>query len=114
MLAALTDDGEGRLKLKVNRGKSAVASSSQRVYLGYSFMAGRDVKLRVPTETRQPLKAKLKALFRQGRGRNLVRFIREDLNPVIKGWINYFALAEVKRFAAEVDGWVRRRLRLIL
>ncbi len=105
---------EGRLQLKVNRGKSAVASSSHRVYLGYSCMAGRDAKLRVPKETRQHLKAKLKALFRQGRGRNLVRFMREDLNPVIKGWINYFALAAVKRFAEDVDGWVRRRLRLIL
>ena len=77
-------------------------------------MAGRDAKLRVPKETRQHLKAKLKALFRQGRGRNLVRFMREDLNPVIKGWINYLALAAVKRFAEDVDGWVRRRLRLIL
>ncbi len=105
---------EGRLQLKVNRGKSAVASSSHRVYLGYSCMAGRDAKLRVPKETRQHLKAKLKALFRQGRGRNLVRFMREDLNPVIKGWINYLALAAVKRFAEDVDGWVRRRLRLIL
>ena len=114
VLASLTDYVEGRLKLKVNRGKSAVARSSQRVYLGYSFMADRDARLRVPKETLQRLKVKLKALFRQGRGRNLGRFIREDLNPVMKGWINYFALAEVKRFAEEIDGWIRRRLRLIL
>ncbi len=91
-----------------------MASSSQRVYLGYSLMAGSDVKLRVPTAIRQHLKAKLKALLRQGRGRNLVRFIREDLHPVIKGWINYFALAAVKRFTDDVDAWVRRRLRLSL
>ena len=114
VLVSLTKYVEGRLKLKVNRRKSAVARSSHRVYLGYSFMADRDAKLRVPKATLQHLKVKLKALFRRGRGCNLPRFILEDLNPVIKGWINYFALAEVTRFAEEVDGWVRRRLRLIL
>ena len=60
------------------------------------------------------LRAKLKLLFRKGRGRNLGRFIKETLNPVIKGWINYYKLAEVKSFAEEIDGWIRRRLRLIL
>ena len=48
-----------------------------------------------------------------GRGRNLMKFIQEDLNKSIKGWINYFKLAEVKRFAKELDGWIRRRLRNI-
>ena len=114
VLVSLTRYVEGRLRLKVNEKKSAVAKSCHRVYLGYSFMADRDAKLRVPKETLEHLKVKLKVLFRQGRGRNLAQFILEDLNPVIKGWINYFALAEVKRFAEEVDGWIRRRLRLIL
>ena len=40
-------------------------------------------------------------------------FIKETLNKVIKGWINYFKLAEVKTFAKDLDGWIRRRLRNI-
>jgi RNA-directed DNA polymerase len=56
----------------------------------------------------------VKELFRKGRGRNVERLIREELTPLLRGWINYFKLAEVKQFAEELDSWVRRRLRLIL
>ncbi|WP_432821631.1 group II intron maturase-specific domain-containing protein [Trichloromonas sp.] len=55
-----------------------------------------------------------KDLFRRGRGRNLGRFTREDLNPVLRGWLNYFRLAETKGYAEDLDGWLRRRLRCIL
>ncbi|MFH1842630.1 MAG: group II intron maturase-specific domain-containing protein, partial [bacterium] len=48
------------------------------------------------------------------RGRNLGRFIAEDLKPLLKGWINYFRLAEVKGIFEELDGWVRRKLRNIV
>ena len=56
---------------------------------------------------------KLKQMFRQGRGRNLKKFI-EELKPVLLGWINYFRLSEVKRVFEELDGWIRRRLRTIV
>jgi len=49
-----------------------------------------------------------------GKGRNLRGLIRKDLNPVIRGWINYFRLAKTKGFAEELDQWIRRRLLLIL
>jgi len=105
---------EKRLRLKVNKEKSAVAKLYQRKFLGYSFTWHKQPKIRVPKESIKRLKANLKSIFRRGRGRNLQRFITEDLNPVVRGWINYFRLAEVKRFAEEIDGWIRRRLRLIL
>lgn len=105
---------EEKLKLKVNRSKSAVARAHQRKFLGYSFTWHKEPKIRVPEESTRRLQKSLKAIFRKGRGRNLQRFITEDLNPTIRGWINYFRLSEVKTFAEEMDGWVRRRLRLIL
>lgn len=105
---------EEKLKLKVNRSKSAVARAHQRKFLGYSFTVHKEPKIRVPEESTKRLQKALKAIFRKGRGRNLQRFIKEDLNPTIRGWINYFRLAEVKSFAENIDGWVRRRLRLIL
>ena len=111
---SITKFVEDKLKLKVNRGKSAVAKAHQRKFLGYSFTWHKQPKIRVPEETVMRLRVYLKTIFHKGRGRNLQRFITEDLNPVLRGWINYFRLAEVKTFAEDTDGWVRRRLRLIL
>ena len=71
-------------------------------------------RLKVAPESVARLKAKLRVLFRQGRGRNLGRFIQEDLTPLLRGWLNYFRLAEVKGVFEELDGWIRRKLRCIL
>lgn len=114
MLESITQFVEIRLKLKVNRDKSAVARSDQRTFLGYSFTRHKEPKIRVPKETVPRLRSYLKAVFKRGRGRSLQRIITEDLSPILRGWITYFRLAEVKRFAEETDGWIRRRLRLIL
>lgn len=114
VLESITKFVEKKLKLKVNREKSAVGKPSRRKFLGYSCTGGKQSKLRVSRQAIRNLKVRLKPLFSQGRGRNLGRFIKEDLNPIIRGWINYFKLAEVKTFAEDLDGWIRRRLRLIL
>jgi len=111
---SITNFVEKTLKLKVNRRKSAVARPHQRKFLGYSFTWHKQPRIRVPKETVKRLRIHLKSIFRIGKGRNIQRFITEELNPVFKGWINYFRLAEVKMFAEGIDGWIRRRLRLIL
>lgn len=114
VMASITAYVEKRLKLKVNREKSAVARPVQRVFLGYSFTIHRKTRIRVPKTSVQKMKSKLKDLFRQGRGRNVQRFIKETLNPVLRGWMHYFRLAETKLFAEELDSWIRRHLRCIL
>ncbi|MCK4816481.1 group II intron reverse transcriptase/maturase [bacterium] len=103
-----------RLKLKVNWEKSAVDRPWRRTFLGYSYTWHKSPKIRLPRRTIQRFRRKAKQLFRKGRGRNLGRFIEEDLNPLIRGWINYFHLSEIKGFAEELDSWIRRRLRLII
>jgi len=105
---------EEDMKLKVNRGKSAVARPVTRVFLGYSFTAHKQPKIRVPDKTCMKMRAKLKLCFRQGRGCNVERLICEKLNPLLRGWMNYFRLSEAKGFAEELDGWVRRRLRCVI
>ena len=114
VLESITRFVEGKLKLRVNREKSAIARPHQRKFLGYSFTWHKKPRLRVHKESTKKVRMYLKSIFRRGRGRNLHRFITEELNPVIRGWINYYLLAEVKTFAEELDGWIRRRLRLIL
>lgn len=111
---SITKFVEEKLKLKVNRGKSAVARAHQRKFLGYSFTWHKQPKIRVPKESVKRLRKYLKTIMRTGNGRNLQKFITGDLNPILRGWINYFRLAEVKIFAEDIDGWIRRRLRLIL
>jgi len=103
-----------KLRLKVNKVKSAVARSWQRIFLGYSYTNNKEPKIRVPQETVKRFKSKAKQLFRQGRGRNISKLIKEDLNPLIRGWINYFKQAEVKQFAEDLDCWIRRKLRNII
>lgn len=114
VMASVSRFLEKRLKLKVNRDKSAVDRPWNRKFLGYSVTVHRDPRLKAAPESVKRFKAKLKGLFRQGRGRNLGRFIQEDLIPVLRGWGNYFRLAEVKGVFEELDQWVRRKLRCIL
>ena len=105
---------EKRLKLKVNRAKSAVDRPWKRKFLGYSMTSNREPRLKVAKESVQRLKSNLIKCFHRGRGRNLKRFIEEDLNLKLRGWFNYFALVEVKNVFEELDMWIRRHLRNIL
>lgn len=114
VLESIMDYVEGKLKLKVNRDKSAVERPSRRTFLGYSFTVGKEPRVRVPKKTVQKIKSKIKQHCRKGRGQNLQRFIEETLNPVLRGWTQYFRLSETKQFARELDEWIRRRLRCIL
>jgi RNA-directed DNA polymerase len=114
VLNSMTRFVETILRLKVNRVKSAVARPWGRKFLGYSFTSHKQCKVRVAAQSIKRFRKHLKELFRMGKGRNLRRFIQMDLNPAVRGWINYFRLAETKGFAEELDQWIRRRLRLIL
>jgi RNA-directed DNA polymerase len=114
VMASITIFVEEKLKLKVNREKSAVARPWQRKFLGYSFTFHKEPKIRVSETSVARFREKVKETFRRGRGRNVERLITEDLNPQIRGWITYFKLTETKGFAEELDGWIRRRLRVII
>mgnify|MGYP000853101729 CR=1 FL=1 len=114
LMQSITNFVEKKLRLRVNQEKSAIGRPWERVFLGYSFTSPKQTKIRVPGKSVKRFKAKMKEIFRRGRGRNLGRLIKEDLNPMIRGWINYFKLAEVKKFAEGLDEWIRHRLRNII
>ena len=101
-----------RLRLKVNREKSAVARPWRRKFLGYSTTVQRETKLRVAPESVKRLKAKLRPILRKGRGRNLKAVIGE-LNRVNRGWVAYYRLSQAKTSFEGLDKWIRRKLRLI-
>jgi RNA-directed DNA polymerase len=102
-----------RLRLKVNRKKSAVGRPWKRKFLGYRTTTDRKPKLKPDPKSVKRVKLKLKELFRRGRGWSLARTIRE-LNPVLRGWGYYYRLSDVEGVFEALDQWVRRRLRLLL
>ena len=102
-----------RLRLRINRDKSAVDRPWRRTFLGYTVTSNLQPRLKVAPQAIARLRGKLKALWRRGRGRSLTGTIAE-LNPVIRGWVAYFRMADVKAGFEDLDAWTRRRLRCIL
>lgn len=113
VMASISQFLECRLKLRVNTSKSVVARPWQRTFLGYSMTSHYRPRLRVPAEIVVRLRAKLKVIFRRGRGRSLSRVIAE-LAPILRGWMTYFRDIEVKGVLEALDGWLRRKLRGLL
>jgi group II intron reverse transcriptase/maturase len=101
-----------RLRLRVNRDKSAVARPSERTFLGYSISRQRTPRLMVAPQSVRRLKAKLRPLFRQGRGMKLADTVTR-INRVTRGWVGYFRLSGVEDSFHKLDGWIRRHLRAI-
>jgi RNA-directed DNA polymerase len=113
LLIGLTAFLAKRLKLKVNEAKSACDRPWKRKFLGYSMTVHRQTRLRIAPDSLKRLTGRVKTLLRKGRGRSLSHTI-ETLNPVLRGWINYFRFTQSKRVLEELDGWIRRRLRCLL
>ena len=113
VMTSITAFLEERLKLTVNREKSAVDRPWNRIFLGYGMTNHRTPKLKVGEKALERLKSKVREIGRTGRGRNLKRVI-EEITPILRGWSNYFKLSEVKKPFDDLDGWIRRKLRCIL
>ena len=104
----------GKLKLKINEAKSAVARATARKFLGFQVWHEKSqVKLRVATETLQRFKTRIRQLTKRSCGRNVERLVGAELRPYVLGWKNYFRLAQTPRKFQELDAWIRRRLRVI-
>ena len=104
---------EKRLRLAVNREKSAVDRPWKRKFLGYTFTMHYQPKLKVAPESVKRFKGRLREMFRRGRGRSLRRVLAE-LRPVLIGWVSYYRKSEVRVTFEQLDQWIRRKLRAIL
>ncbi len=113
VMESITRFLEKKLRLKVNREKSAVGRPWVRKFLGYSMTWHRKPRLRVAPESVRRLKGRIRELLRKGRGRAVRRVIAE-LTPLLTGWTEYFKLATVKNTFEQLDEWLRRKLRCIL
>src|SRR5262249_36908803 len=113
VMQSITQYLEQRLKLRVNRDKSAVGRATKRPFLGFAFFS-RDgqIKVRLAPKARHPAQARGPGRNARSWGVSMDRRIRE-LNRFTIGWTNYFALAETPSVFDELDEWLRRRLRQI-
>jgi RNA-directed DNA polymerase len=105
-----------RLKLQINPAKSAVAPVADRTFLGYRFWRvgrGRIVKRRVAPKAIDKMKARVRELTARSNGRSIKQCITA-LRRYLLGWQAYFRLAETPSVFAELDGWIRRRLRALI
>lgn len=99
-----------RLKLKVNQEKSAVDKPSKRKFLGYSFMSGREPRLRISPSSLNKFKDRIREITRRKRGISLSRMIRE-LTEYIRGWIGYYRYCQTPSVLKELDSWIRHKIR---
>lgn len=105
---SITDYIETRMKLKVNREKSRICEPWELNFLGHNIH--KDGGLGVSRESLLRFKAKLRRITRRNKGVSLEQLI-QGLNPVLRGWLNYFRHARMKKALARLESWLRRRIR---
>ena len=102
-----------KLKLKVNESKSAVAKPKDRKFLSFSFTSGKKTKRRIAPKALKRFKARVRELTNRHKGRSL-RQVIEPLSEYLRGWRGYFGFCQTPSVLAELDSWIRRRLRCLV
>mgnify|MGYP003333683308 CR=1 FL=1 len=104
---------EVRLKLKVNRKKSAVDSPQKRSFLGFSFTGGKiPFRRKVAPASIADFRVKVRKLTRRNSGISMEERIKR-LNLFLIGWKGYYGYSEAHSIFRDLDSWIRRRLRCI-
>jgi len=105
---------ERTLFLKVNRVKSVVATVKDIKFLGYSFYQLKgEGRLRIHPKSVTKMKTRIKQLTSRSNGWGNERR-KEALSLYIKGWVQYFKLADMRKLLEKTDEWYRRRLRMVI
>ena len=104
---------EEKLFLRVNRKKTEVAHISKVKYLGYSFYRYKGkCRFRVHPKSITKMKNKIRELTDRNNGMGNTKR-EEKYQQFVRGWVNYFKLADMKGLLARVDEWARRRIRAV-
>lgn len=104
---------EQKLFLRVNREKSQVAYIRHIKFLGYGFYVHKgEGRLRAHPKSVQKLKARVREITGRSNGMS-IEYRKTRLNQVIRGWVEYFKLADMRRLMADLDEWTRSRIRMV-
>ena len=105
---------EEKLRVQVNVTKTKVCRPNDTKYLGFSFYKRNDKWRPKPhLKSVQKFKEKLHVFSKRSWSVSMdYRIVK--LNPVIRGWINYFRICDMKTLMKELDGWLRVRIRMCI
>lgn len=103
-----------RLKLQVNKEKSAVDRPWKRTFLGFTFTRSgrRSSRIKISERSIATFKQEIRRITSRTRGISIKRVI-SDLSQYLRGWKAYFRLAEARSVLRDLDKWIRRRLRCV-
>ena len=115
VLSSITKYIEKKLGLKVNAEKSKVTRPTKTKYLGFSFWTtkGGKWKPKPHIKSYQKLKRKLKKLTDRSWSISLDNRIKQ-INYLIRGWVNYFRIANIRQVIIDIDKHLRTRIRVII
>jgi len=111
VLESVTRFIETKLRLRVNRAKSAVAFVEKRKFLGYRLRRGG--KLGIAPVSLHRAKQRIRSITRRNRGHATFKQMVAELNSFLGGWITYFRFAECKTALQQLGTWMRRKLRCV-
>lgn len=112
--SSITKFIEGKLLLKVNKGKTVVSYIKGMKYLSYSFYVhGGKCQLTVHPKTKAKMKSALKEMTSRSNGWGYEKR-KQKLREYIEGWVGYYHFAKMKRLCLEIDEWLRRRIRMCI
>ena len=115
VLESVTKELEEKLKLKVNEAKSEVRYCTKTKFLGFTFYSKTkgNVVIIPHMKSRSKFKDKVRELLKRNKGMN-IEFVISRLNLFLTGWVNYYAISEMKSFIDDMTGWIRRKIRVYI
>ncbi len=104
---------EEKYKLKVHPEKTKIIDSYNESFKFLGFIFRPSGYLSITEKKKKAFKTRIKEITRKNQTVNISMLIKTRLNPYIRGWSNYYAIADIKTFLNNVMGWLRRRLRMV-
>ena len=101
-----------RLRLPVNREKSAVGWFSTRTLLGFTVWSRGGIRIAVSRDSKRKLKERIRALTPRKNTSRTTKDTIQHLNVYLRGWFGYYRLGASDTFLGDMDRYARRRLRM--
>jgi RNA-directed DNA polymerase len=99
-----------QLQLVVNEEKSQVVACTEFEFLGFSFHKSRG-NINVAPKSIRKFKERIREMTGRSQGISMDQRLGR-LRSYLRGWMGYFGLANQLRLFAQLDGWIRRRIRM--
>ena len=103
---------ETKLKLKVNETKSKAGSPLKLKFLGFSLRSttAGQASIRIHEKSIDRFKIKIRELLKRNQGRS-IKTVLDRLNLYTRGWLNYYSIADAKKFIQRMNELIGRKIR---